>query len=528
MRKLIAEFKRRSVFKVAIVYSAVAWLVMQVVDVMFPALGLQPWTVTLAIVLLIIGFPISLVMAWAFELTPEGIKRDSEREPATGGAEPLQEPPKVHFAGDARQIAETSKSIAVLPFLDLSPAGDNEYFSDGMTEELLSVLGRMPDLRVASRTSCFALKGKGLDIREVAERLRVGHVLEGSVRKSGESVRITAQLIEVSTDSHLWSESYDRKLENIFSIQDDIARKIGDALELRFHDRARPHTATQSTRAYDLYLRGLSFLHRFGPKSLGYAIDMLRRSTAADPGFAPAWAAIADAHAAMAIYYSGGPAHLESADEASRRAVERAPELAEAHTSRALSHLARRNYDEAAKAFERAIELNPRLFEAWYYYARTAVHQGRMHRALELFEKAAAVNPDDFQGPLIAAPIYRSLGYEDKAREADQRGVALAERHLEDYPDNARAYFLATGSLLHSGNRDKAFEWVRRAIAIDPDDPSARYNTACFYAQAGDLDLALDYLERSVTSRSWAENDPDLEPLHDHPRYRALMESLDE
>ncbi|MGH8495868.1 MAG: tetratricopeptide repeat protein [Gammaproteobacteria bacterium] len=528
MRKLIAELKRRNVFKVAIVYLAAAWLMMQVVDVMFPALGLQPWTVTLAIALLLIGFPIALAMAWAFELTPGSIRRETaQAKSADGVSTPAQGPSPARLA-DAARPTEEHKSIAVLPFLDMSPDRNNEYFSDGMTEELLNVLARIPDLRVASRTSCFALKGKDLDIHELAERLNVGHVLEGSVRKAGDRLRITAQLIEAGTDSHLWSESYDRKLDDIFAIQDDIARKIGDALKLRFHTRTRPHTTPSNTRAYDLYLRGLSFLHRFGPKSLGYAIDMFRRSTEADPGFAPAWAAMANAHATMAIYYSGGTTHLEAADEASRRAVEHAPELAEAHSARALFHLARRNYDDAAKAFERAIELNPRLFDTWYQYARTAVHQGRMRRALELFEKAAEVNPEDYQGPLIAAPIYRSLGDEENARKADRRGVALAERHLEDYPDNARAYFLASAALLSLGERDKAFEWSERALAIDPDDPSARYNVACFYAQAGDINRALDYLETSLASRSWVENDPELEPLRKHPRYRAFIASLDD
>jgi adenylate cyclase len=196
--------------------------------------------------------------------------------------------------------------------------------------------------------------------------------------------------------------------------------------------------------------------------------------------------------------------------------------------ARAIYLSARERFDEAAREFEEAVRLSPGLFDAWYQYARTALHQGRPRRALELFERAAEVNPDDYQVPLIAAPVYRSLGQEDKAAEAERRGVALAERHLEDYPDNARAYFLATSALYNLGRQNEAFAWIERAIAIDPDDASTRYNVACFYAQIGEIEKALDYLENSITSRSWAQNDPELEPLRSHPRFIALMAKLEE
>lgn len=531
MRQFLVELRQRNVFKVAVVYLAAGWLLMQIVDVMFPTLGLPRWSMTLVASLLLVGFPIALLMAWALELTPGGIRRATASvAPTPAIADEVESGEACADTGALPASASAGsgpKSIAVLPFADMSPEHDNEYFSDGLTEELLNVLARVPGLRVSSRTSSFAFKGKDVDIRTVAERLQVSHVVEGSVRKSGDRIRITAQLIETGSDSHLWSDTWDRSLGDIFAIQDDIAHSIVDAMALKLRREDEPDATTRDPRAYDLYLKGLSFYHRFGPRSQGYAIDLFQRATALDPRFARAWAGLAGAHAALGVYHGGGESALAESEEASRKAVELAPESAEAHTARAISFSAMQRFDEAAREFERAISLNPSLFEAWYYSARTALHQNRPRRALELFERAAEVNPDDYQTPLLAAPIYRSLGMEERALEAERRGVMLAERHLEDYPDNARAYFLAASALASLGQTERAVEWTERAISIDPDDPSARYNVACFYAQIGDIEKALDYLEESVTSRSWLESDPELEPIRSHPRYKAYVESLD-
>lgn len=363
MREFLAQLRQRNVFKVGLVYLVAGWVVMQVVDVMFPALGLQPWTLTLVAGLLIVGFPVAVVLAWALELTPRGLRLEQ--------GEALDLPAPAHPAVAAAAAGpEARRSIAVLPFADMSPGHDNEYFSDGLTEELLNVLTRVPGLRVSSRTSCFAFKGKDLDIPAVAERLRVGHVVEGSVRKAGERVRVTAQLIDTASDSHLWSNTWDRDLDDIFAIQDEIARKIVDALALKLGPGDLPGVTVADPRAYDLYLKGLSFYHRFGPRSQGYAIDLFRRATALDPGLAKAWAGLANAHAALAVYHAGGRASLDASDEASRRAMELAPGLAEARTARTVSYSAMQRFDDAAEEFEHAIRLNPGLCEAWYHYAR--------------------------------------------------------------------------------------------------------------------------------------------------------------
>lgn len=529
MREFFIELRRRNVVKVATVYVVVGWGVIQAADVLFPALTLPKWTVTLVVALVIAGFPISLMLAWAFELTPSGIGRDNKKAVSTDT--PIDrriETAPVPIGATTHLEAREQRSLAVLPFVDMSPGHDHEYFADGLAEELLDALARVADLRVPSRTSCFAFKGKDVDVAMVAERLRVSHVLEGSVRRSGERIRVAAKLVETSRDTQLWSEIYDRQIEDIFAIQSDIARQIVSSLQLRLLPQNAIHATTRDASAYELYLRGLNFLHRFGPKSVRFAIDMFRRATELDPKFAKAWAGLAKAHASLAIYYSGGAADLQSSDEASCRSMELAPGLAEAHTARGVSLLAQERYDEAAAQFECAVTQNPRSFDAWYQYARTALHQGALEKALELFEKASEVDPDDFQSPLIAAPVYRKLGYEAKALEAERRGVALAESHLQSYPDNARAYFLATAALDNLGECEKAVDWADRAVAIDPDDATTRYNVACFYAQVGDTDKAFAFLQGSVTSRTWLDNDPELDPIRDDPRFHALLRTLKE
>ena len=532
MREFFIELRRRNVVKVATVYVVVGWAVIQAADVLFPALMLPNWTITLVVALVILGFPISLMLAWAFELTPSGITLDKNRKAVSTDTElagvdrPIETVASPIRATTPLEAREYERSLAVLPFVDMSPARDHEYFADGLAEELLDALARVADLRVPSRTSCFAFKGKDVDVAVVAERLRVSHVLEGSVRRSGERIRVAAKLVETRSDSQVWSEIYDRQIEDIFAIQSDIARQIVSALQLRLRPQDALDATTRDAPAYELYLRGLSFLHRFGPKNIRFAIDMFRRATELDLNFAKAWAGLAKAHASLAIYYSGGATELHASDEASRRSVELAPGLAEAHTARAVSFLAQERYDEAAAQFECAVKLNPRSFDAWYQHARTALHQGALEKALELFEKASEVDPDDYQSPLIAAPIYRKLGHEAKALDEERRGVALAERHLQSYPDNARAYFLATAALYNLGEREKAFDWADKAIAIDPADATTRYNVACFYAQAGDTDKALEFLPGSVTSRTWVDNDPELDSIRDDPRFQAFLKTL--
>jgi adenylate cyclase len=520
LSSLFKRLRDRKVIKSGGAYIIAAWILMQVADVMFPALGLPAWTVTLVAALLIIGFPIALVLAWVYEATPHGIRKEDatteELEVATPAAAPTA-------------VAISAKSIAVLPFVDLSPERDNEYFSDGLTEELLNVLAAASDLRVSSRTSCFTFKGKDADIPTVAQKLNVAHVLEGSVRKAGNQIRITAQLIEASTDTHLWSRTYDRELENIFEIQDDIARKIAQALRVRLDSGHSRGATTDNVKAYDLYLRGCGFHRKFSINNLRFALEMFARATEADPDFAQAWCGTADSHSVLALYLGTGARDLGAADEASRRAIELAPDLAEARVSRGLYYLASEQLDAAVGEFGRAIELDPNTFEAHRQMGRACILRNELDQALEWFEKAMALSPDDFEVPLLAAPIYRARGQTERAHEQNRRGLENARRYLEVNPDSSRAYYLGAGALLDLGDVEQGKEWAERAMEIDPSDGSTQYNVACFYAQAGESDKAIACLENGgIHSLAWMQHDPDLDPIRDDPRFQAILSRMSE
>jgi len=518
MRRLLEQLRQRNVFKVGLVYLVAGWLAMQIADVMFPALGLPDWALTLVAALLIIGFPIALVMAWALELTPQGLKIDK------GADRPPENPPDTE---PAKGQAQDRQSITVLPFLDLSPEKDNEHFVDGLTEELLNSLAQVRGLKVSSRSSSFALKGKEIDIPSVAQKLGVAHVLEGSVRKAGDRVRITAQLIHAQTDSHLWSETYDRQLDDIFAIQRDIATQIVAALRLTFQPQDLEDATTRDPRAWDYYLRGRGYAIYDGERNTVNAIRMFSKAVEIDPLFVRAWSDLASTYATRALYYGGGEEAIAEAERASLRAVAIGPDRAATHSNRGLALVAAGRFEDAAASFERAIEIDPGLARAYSHYGRALFHQGFKERAAQMFTKAAEANPEDYENPALATQIWSELGDTEKAMATARRAAANAERHLQDYPDNPRALYLGAGALMYLGEKEKAYEWAERALEIAPTDGATRYNLACIYAMAGDKDKAFECLENSITSRSWIENDPELACLRDDPRFQAILDGLE-
>lgn len=515
MKTFIKELRKRHVVKVGIAYLVAAWVALQLADVIFPALGLPEWSITLVLALLAVGFPAALIISWVFDVTPDGIQRTDEM-----GNAPV-------MAGQARPApAVTQKSIAVLPFPDMSAEKDQEHFCDGLTEELLNVFTTIPGLRVASRTSCFAFKGKDIDLPSVAARLGVAHILEGSVRKAGNKVRVTAQLIEASTDSHLWSETYDRQLDDIFAIQDDIAARILHVLKLRLGTQSLPGPTTHDARAYEYFLRGRGYAMTFSKKDNERAIELFKKAVAADPEFLRAWSSLAETYAVKAIFLGGGDFARQAATQASEKAMQIQPNHAQSHLARGYAHLASNQYEEAQQNFLRVIELAPQKFEAYYQLGRLAQHQGDTNGAIKYFTRAMELNPDDYESPLLVIGSYQKAGDEAKGRHYARIGIERARQHLEDYPDNPRAYYLATAAFLMLDQREEARKWAEAALAIAPDDPSTRYNVACYFALAGETEKSLDLLETSIFSRNWIENDPELDSLRNHPRYKALIETL--
>jgi len=425
------------------------------------------------------------------------------------------------------------KSIAVLAFVNMSNDPENEFFSDGIAEEIINALTKIKALRVAARTSSFAFKGKNEDIGEVGSKLKVHTVLEGSVRKAGNRLRVTAQLIKVADGYHLWSERYDRQLEDVFEIQDEIAENIVRALRVVLGEdekRAIEKTPTENVQAYEYYLRGRQSQHQLRRTTLQYARRMFDRAIEIDPNFARAHAGIADCCSFLYMYWDGSKANLEGADASSRKALELDPESAEAHTSRGLALTLHGRYQDARQEFEAALRLNPMLYEAHYFYGRACLTEGKFAEAVSHYRDAGRVRPEDYQAIYLSAAPLVKLGRHQEALEAEQQTLKAADAHLDLNPDDARAWYFSAGVLMRLGLRDQALERARRASMIDPEDPAVLYNVGCVYALGGCAEEALDHLDKAIQNgfghRDWLENDSDLDSIRDQPRFQALLRKL--
>ena len=450
-----------------------------------------------------------------------------------GNPRPPEKLIHVQAASELPSIPSAQKSIAVLAFVNMSNDPDNEYFSDGIAEEIINTLTKVKALRVASRTSAFAFKGKSEDVGEIGRKLKVNAVLEGSVRKADNRLRITAQLIDVADGYHLWSERYDRQLEDVFAIQDEIAENIVRALRVVLGEdekRAIEKAPTENVQAYEYYLRGRQFFHQFRRTPLQYARRMFDRAIEIDPNFARTHAGIADCCSFLYMYWDSSKANLESADASSRKALALDPESAEAHTSRALALTLRRQYDEAREEFEAALRLNSMLFEAHYFFARACLTEGKLDEAVTRYRDAWRVRPEDYQAIFLSADPLTKLGRREEALEAARQGLQVADAHLDLNPDDARAWYLSAAALMRLGQRDQALERAQRAYAIDPEDAGVLYNLACIYAAGGLAAEALDHLDKAIQNgfgqREWLENDSSLDPIRDEPRFQALLRKL--
>ena len=424
-------------------------------------------------------------------------------------------------------------SIAVLPFADMSPKKDQEYFCEGIAEELISGLTKIDDLDVVSRTSAFKYKDSALDIREIGRQLNVETVLEGSVRKADDKLRITAQLIGVADGFHLWSGRYDREMKDIFAIQDEISQSIVQALKLTLTPEEKQSIqapATRDVRAYDYYLRGRRFYYQFNRKGIELALEMFTLAIKHDPEYGLAYAGIADCCAFLFLYAERSKESLQRADETSLKALELDLDLAQAHASRGQVLSLSQKHKDAEAEFKTAIRLGPRLFEAYYYYARDCFAQGKLQKAVELFEKSSEVSPDDYQSPLLIAQIYDDLGEISKAADSRRRGIHIVEERLRAHPGDVRALYLGANGLVALGEIEKGLEWARLALVMDPTEPMVLYNVGCIYSMAGRTEDALDCLEGAaragLSQREWYEHDGDLHRLRDHPRFKTLLEQL--
>ena len=433
-----SELKRRRVGKVAIGYGAVAWMVTEASSVVMPALRLPEWTVTFVVVFLMVGFPVAMIMAWVFDVGPQGIKRTAPLRDETAA---MQVRLRVAYAavvvllmaglgyllyerGLGRAMAgERHGSIAVLPFTNLSGDASKDYFSDGMSEELLNLLARVPGLQVASRTSAFAYKGRNVDIRQVGKDLGVETVLEGSVRQAGDQVRITAQLIDTETGFHLWSDTYDRQLADIFQVQDEIAGAIVDRLRIQLAPEdqqlaQRTRAPTQNVEAYELYLQGRAVWKKRGEANLKRAIELYQSALTRDPAFARAHAALASAYVVMAGYTKeqGDEKKFNPmAETSARQALVLEPNIGEAHAVLAQINADRGDFLDAESGFFFAISLEPNEPTPHHWYSILLSRVGRLQAGLTQARRAYELDPSS---PILAANLGNmllQLGQDDEA-----------------------------------------------------------------------------------------------------------------
>jgi serine/threonine protein kinase/Tfp pilus assembly protein PilF len=439
---------------------------------------------------------------------------DSGRAPADKGAE---------------------KSLAALYFENPGGAKEDEYFRDGIGEDIITELSKIKELWVLTRSAVMAYRDKPVTAPEVGRELNAAYVLEGSLRRAGNRLRITARLVETATARSVWAERYDRQMEDVFAIQDEIAQSIAKALKLVLTEqekRAIEKAPTTDVQAYDYYLKGRQYFHRFRRKSFDFARQLFARAIVIDPKYALAYAGVADCCSFLYLWWDASDDNMKEAEVASRKAVELDPELAEAHVARGLAFQMNKKYEEAHKEFETAIHLNPKLFDAYYFYARLRYQRGELAEAAQLYEKACWANPEDFQAPMLLGQTYFGMQRKLEGEAVRQRALQIIEKHLELHPDDARALYLGAAGLFQVGQRERALEWAHRALSVDPDDPMVLYNVACSYALLGLKDEAISCLEKVMAQSSsgslhkvWAEQDSDLDPLRGDPRFQGLLKT---
>lgn len=438
-----------------------------------------------------------------------------------------------HDRADATTaLAAAPGSIAVLPFANDSGDSEDDFLSDGISDEIITVLARVDGLRVTSRSSSFAFHKRQLDACQLGRALKVKNILEGSVRRSGNRLRVAAHLVDADDGFQLWTGQWDAEMSDVFAIEEQIANNVAAAMQgvLRKSDAARaPQVPRANLKAYEQYLRGRQFYRQTKKRSLRYARELFTRAIELDPEYASAHAALADSITLERMYYPSSDANLDDADRASRRALELDPNLPEAHSARGCVLFLLRRFDEAETEFRAALRLNPCLFEAWYFHARMCFQQGRFQEAVQLFRQASSVY-DDYQAAFFTAQSLEALDGGGEALAAYECALKVIEGYMELNPDDARAATMRSTALCRIGRVADGVDWAERAVEIDPADAGVRYNVSCTLAVAGEKEKALACLEDAVRAgfgnRDWLRNDPDLTSLRGDERFESLLATM--
>lgn len=576
-QKFLAELKRRNVYRVAIAYAVVAWLLIQVATQVFPFFEIPNWGVRFIILAIVFGFPVALMFAWAYELTPEGLKRTEHVEPAVSITRSTGR--KLDFAIISVLVAViavllvsrfwpswfsptaelSQKSIAVLPFSDLSATQDQEYFGEGITEQLINSLAKIRGLFVVARTSVLVFKTTTQDVREVGRILGVNHVLEGSVRRGAGKVRVDARLIDVNSGYHLWSETYESAEQDLLSLQSDVAQKVASALqvELRLPEVKRIATLpTQDRKAYDQYLKGRYFLNQRTVASIQKGLALFEQAVADDPRFAAAHAGIADAYILLGQYGAITPAEAwKHGWPKASAAITLDPNLADGYTSRALllTHF-EWDWPAAERDYKRALELDPNSAKAYHWYA---FHLGEVGRFEEALSNIDAARRNDPLSPIIQAAkgkiLWMARRYDEaiaQLREALELQPAFApalsilaraytgKRQFSEAVDTAQKYVRLMNhtwveyelAYIYSVAGDKAASDKILLEASASDRDASPYELAAIGVAKEDATNAIEWLTKAVEQHApdvvWIRVDPRFDPIRTDPRFEGILRRM--
>jgi len=583
------ELKRRNVYKVAITYAVVAWLLIQAASILLPTFEAPSWVMKAFVVFLAFGFVIAVMISWAFEATPEGLKRTEDVPPEVAAKLPTWSPRKFaafvigvaviaagllafnlwrnqsaatprNTASAARTEAAT-KSIAVLPFVNMGADKNDEYLSDGVSEELITALSKITGLQVKARTSSFAFKGKNEDIQKIGELLHVTHLLEGSVAKAGNKLRITVQLIQAADGNHLWSDTYDREMQDIFAVRSEVAQQVAETLKVRLlgeEKRKIDKKPTENLEAYNLYRQGRFYTDKLSEEGMTKAVPLFQQAIEKDPRFALAYAGMADNYVIAADAIIPPREAFSKAKEAALKAIELDDSLAEAHASLGLVHY---HYDwdwpAAEQELKRAISLNPQSAQSYTLYTHYLAGMGRYDEAKKFGARALELDP-------LSVSAHWFLGWGAIYAGRSDEAIGFFSKALELDPNNPWTRWFLGRAYLFSGNSPRAIEEIETGLRFGPDDPLglgfagyvyavagrradalkilrrldelqkrrfiSTISRVYVYAGLGDKDKAFEWLEKAYQERSdslaWFRFDPESKSLRADPRFGALMRKV--
>lgn len=520
VKKYIEELKRRNVFKSAVTYLIMAWLIAQVSDIVLPTFDAPPYFMKVLIFVLILGFPISLIVAWNYEFSLKGIKKIDTAEPQVGTSTALP-----------HSMSTDHKKLAVLPFQNVSPDNDSDYFSDGLTEEIIIRLSGIKELDVVSRRTSMRYRDSELGIKELGHELNSRYLLHGTVRKHKDDLRIATELIDVEKDSELWAEIYSGKMADVFGIQEKVSKKIVKSLQLKLTPKeevALSDRATEVGEAHDANLKARDYVLRYTKSYLILAVELFQSAIDLDPEYAAAYAGMSEACALLYETHDRNSSWLEKAEESALKALIYDPNSSEAYSALGLVYYNKKLLDDALTAVQKAISFDPDNYFAYWIRGRLYRMLDRDSEAVLDYNKVLELNSEFHSAYGDLQMAYEKLEDKDGLQETIERAAKFYPSYLLRNPDDARAHQFYAFTLKRLGRIEEAKKEMAKGVQLNPNDLIIIYNAACFYALIGDKAASIKNLKHAIENGfgnfEYIRHDPDLFSLKDEPEFIALLE----